>query len=250
MILMENTATKSPDSPFPAVMPHGDLDEVFPNVFFVTGTVRPTFMDTPWQFSRNMTVVREGTSLTLINAVRLDDVGLKALDALGTVDHVVKIGFHGMDDAFYVDRYGAKLWALPGVRHEGGLSTDLELAAGGPTPFSDCGVFVWETATTPEALLIIERNGGIAIACDSLQNWIGPDRFFDDASTARMKEMGFFAKANVGPGFLMESKPERSDFEAIEKLRFSHLLSGHGEPLRDTARADVSATVSRILAGA
>jgi hypothetical protein len=44
---------------FPPVMPHGSITEVFPDVFFVTGTTRPNFQGMQWQFSRNMTIVRE-----------------------------------------------------------------------------------------------------------------------------------------------------------------------------------------------
>src|SRR4051812_14909963 len=99
---------------FPAAMPHGPIEEVFPNVFFVTGTMRGPFFESVWQFSRNMVVVREGDRLTLVNAVRLGEEGLAALDALGKVVNVVKIGsMHGVDDAFYVDRYRATYWALP-----------------------------------------------------------------------------------------------------------------------------------------
>ena len=133
---------------FVPVMPHGDLAEVFPDIFFVTGTTRPKFGDQQWQFSRNMTVVRDGEALTLINTVRLDDAGLSALDALGTVANVVKIGaFHGYDDPFYLDRYKqAKRWALPGMQHETGRATDIELVVGGDMPFSACSLFVFETS--------------------------------------------------------------------------------------------------------
>ncbi len=91
---------------FTPVQPHGDIETAFPNVYFVMGTSRPNFEGMTWQFSRNMTIVRDGDVLTLINAVRLNEDGLRALDQLGQVKNVVKLGsFHGIDDAFYVDRY-------------------------------------------------------------------------------------------------------------------------------------------------
>jgi len=94
-------------SKFPPAQPHGALREVFPDVFFVTGTAGlPGPL--PVRFSRNMTVVRAGERLTLINSVRLSEEGLRALDALGKVTDVLRLaGFHGMDDPFYKDRYGA-----------------------------------------------------------------------------------------------------------------------------------------------
>jgi len=102
-------------------MPHGEIEEVFPDVFFVTGTSRPDFGGDALQFSRNMTIVRDNGDLSLINTVRLDDAGLARLDSLGRVTNVVKIGvFHGIDDAFYLERYDAKQWALPNVEHFAG----------------------------------------------------------------------------------------------------------------------------------
>ena len=124
-----------PADPYRPAQPHGDIEEVFPDVFFVTGTTTPVFQGERWQYSRNMTVVRHETSLTLINTVRLDDAGLAALERLGTVENVVKLGgFHGIDDAFYVDRYGATLWGLPGAEHESGKQSDRFLGEDAPFP--------------------------------------------------------------------------------------------------------------------
>lgn len=226
------------------LMPHGELREVFPDIFVVTGTSRPSFMGRKWQFSRNMTVVRRDQELTLINTVRLDDQELAKLDALGKVAHVVRIGaFHGMDDGFYVDRYPeAKLWALEGAEHESGHVADKTLTVVGDMPFADCSLFVFETSSQPEGVLHIDAHGGVLVSCDSLQNWVEPDRFFDDESAELMSAQGFFQKANIGPGWLHACAPQASDFERIKALSFQHLISAHGEPLRDTAHADLSAT--------
>ncbi len=233
---------------FTPVMPHGKLEEVFPGVFFVTGTTRPHFQGQPWQFSRNMTVVRDGGDLTLINSVRLDDAGLASLDALGKVRHVVKLGsFHGIDDAFYVDRYQAKLWAMPGMKHESGLPTDQELSVGDPTPFSGCTFFRYESAEMPEGLLLLVRAGGILISCDSLQNWATADEYFDESSKERMTQFGFIKPANVGPGWRMFAKPQPSDFARIKELPFQHLLSAHGTPLRDVAKEKLSDTFRELF---
>jgi hypothetical protein len=235
-------------SAFTPAMPHGDLEEVFAGVFFVTGTMRASFGGTPWQFSRNMTVVRDYGGLTLINAVRLDDAGLAALERLGKVTNVVRLGtMHGLDDAFYVDRYGARLWALPGMEHAGGLTTGVELVPGGEMPFSGGSLFVFETATRPEGILRVDREGGILVACDSLQNWKGPDRFCDDATAEWLRQAGFFQPANIGPAWRGAVNPQASDFARLKAISFRHLLSGHGEPLRDTAHEDFAAVFQREL---
>src|SRR5262245_49635093 len=128
----------------PPALPHGLLEEVFSDVFFVTGMMKTVLMDVPWQFSRNMVVVRDGDALTLVNSIRLDETGLNRLEALGRVANVVKIGsLHGRDDAFYRQCYGARFWALPGMTDGHGLVADRELRPGGEMPFAGCGVFVF-----------------------------------------------------------------------------------------------------------
>ncbi|HEY5372583.1 MAG TPA: hypothetical protein VIK01_02815 [Polyangiaceae bacterium] len=230
----------------PPAMLHGELEEAFPDVFFVTGTSRPKIGDDVWQYSRNMVVVREGEQLTLINSVRLDEPGLVRLEALGRVSHVVKLGaFHGMDDRFYCERYAAKQWAPHGMLHEDGHVADEVLLGGGLGPFAGLQLFSFATSKHPESAIVIDRTGGILVSCDSLQNWVEVDSYFDSASALRMSAMGFIKPANIGPGWRMAAAPEASDFARLKALSFRHLLPGHGRPIRDTAHAQLSATFER-----
>jgi hypothetical protein len=222
---------------FPPAFPHGQLEEIFGDVFFVTGTMKTVLMGADWHFSRNMTVVRDGDALTLINTIRLDNTGLRRLEALGRITNIVKIGsMHGQDDPFYKSRYGAVLWAIPGMQHAPGVTTDRELVPGGDIPFGGCSVFCFETAKRPECILRIDRAGGILVSADSLQNWIAPDEFFSDQSRKMMTEMGFFEPANIGPLWMKLNEPKRDDFLRLRDLPFRHALCGHGVPLRDTAK--------------
>jgi hypothetical protein len=221
----------------PPQLPHGDISEVFPDVFFVSGAMKTVLMGANWHFSRNMTIIRDGGQLTLVNSVRLDDAGLAKLESLGHVANVVKIGsLHGRDDAFYKQRYGATFWALPGMQHEHGLEADKELRAGGEMPFAGCSMFAFRTTKLPECILRLDREGGVLIACDSLQNWLAPDEFFSDESRNMMTEMNFFQPANLGPVWMQVNEPKGEDFAALEALPFRHVLCGHGAPLRDTAK--------------
>lgn len=232
---------------FPAVMNHGPLEEVFPDVFFVTGTMRGEFFGSMWQFSRNMTVVREDDRLSLLNAVRLDDAGLAALEALGEVANVVRIGsMHGHDDAFYVDRYKATFWAMPGMPGNG-PRVDEELTEGGRLPFANASMFAFKTTKLPECILRLDREGGIMLACDSLQNWVAADEFFLDETVATMTEMGFFTPANLGPAWMHVSAPKPDDFRRLKEVPFKHALCGHGVPLRDTAMEAYHATFARLF---
>jgi len=235
-------------SQFPEALAHGSIEEVFPNVFFVMGAMETVLQDIDWKFSRNMTVVRDGERLIIINSVRLTDAGLVELDKLGKVTDVVRLGsLHGRDDPFYIDRYDANYWAMPGMEHETGLKATHELKPGGESPISDASVFEFCTTEIKEGILRLDREGGILIACDALQNWTKPDEFFSDASRNMMQDMGFFTPANVGPVWLQAAEPKGDDFARLKELSFKHALCGHGEPLRDTAQQDYNATFKRVF---
>lgn len=119
------------------VWPHGEIREIFKDVFFVTGTNKIHHEGVEIQTSRNMVIIRSGSELTLINTVRLDDEGLRKLDSLGNVAHILRIGaFHGRDDAFYRSEYPSSLlWTLKGMIYESGLKPDRDLIPGGAMPF-------------------------------------------------------------------------------------------------------------------
>ena len=233
----------------PPQLPHGQLREVFPAIFFVTGQTRPNFGE-QWQFSRNMTVLRDGQDLTLINTLRLDDAGLASLEALGSVKHIVKLGsFHGRDDAFYVRRYGPEVWAPAGMPHERGVKTTRELRHGEPGPVTGSSTFVFNTPNALEAVLRLDREGGVLVTCDSIQNMQEADEYFDELTAERMAAMGFLAKANLGPGWLTQGKPSASDFDALDSLSFRHILSAHGKPLLDDAKPALKTSVDAALRG-
>ena len=224
---------------FPVVTPHGQIQTLFDDVFFVQGSV---MMAPGFQVSRSMIIVREGTQLTLISPIRLDDVGLKYLDTLGEVKHLVKLGnYHlgahnGLDDAFYQDRYQAKLWAMPNMTHKHGLVTNVELIEGGDLPFSQAKFISIPSSKMPEGVIVLEQNQGVLIAADSFQNWLG-DAFFSENALTQMQKMGFIRAANIGPEWRRVCEPEKADFERILNEDFQHLLPSHGVPLLSGAKA-------------
>ncbi len=227
---------------FNDVMPHGPIQELFPDVFFVTGTMKAEFFGSDWQFSRNMTVVREGETLTLLNAVRLDEAGLAALEKLGKVTHVVRLGaLHGHDDAFYVDRYGATYWSVAGAPEIPGVPVDKVLGADGALPF-EASLFEFKATKLPEAVLRLDREGGIMLSCDALQNYLEPDEFFDDETRQKMTDMGFFKAHNVGVAWAHVNEPKAEDFARLKEISFQHALCGHGAPAIDGAQAGYHAT--------
>ncbi|MET0090499.1 MAG: hypothetical protein ABW068_10865 [Candidatus Thiodiazotropha sp.] len=233
---------------FPPALSHGRLKEVFSDVFFISGAMETVLQEMDWKFSRNMTVVRDGDRLIIINSVRLDDAGLEELERLGQVTDVVRLGsLHGRDDPFYVDRYQAEYWVMPGMEHETGLQATRTLTINDPLPISDASLFEFHTTRIPEGILRLDRDGGILIACDALQNWRAPDEFFSDSSRELMLQMEFFTPANLGPVWVQRAAPAGDDFARLKEVPFKHALCGHGDPLRDTAHEDFSATFSKMF---
>lgn len=234
---------------FPPALAHGAIEEVFSEVFFVSGAMETVLMDLDWQFSRNMTIIRDGERLILVNSVRLNDEGLVQLDRLGRVTDVIRLGaLHGRDDAFYLDRYDAHYWVMPGIKTEADIAPH-PLTPKSALPIGDASVFQFETTKIPEGVLHLQRDGGILIACDALQNWLSPDEHFCDASRERMEGMGFFTPANVGPVWLQAAEPGAEDFQRLKALNFKHVLCGHGAPVRDNAREAFSKTFTRLFPG-
>ena len=228
----------------PPALPHGELRELFPDVFFVTGTMRmPGAM--PVRFSRNMTVVREGERLVIVNSVRLGEDGLRRLDELGKVTDVIRLAaFHGADDPFYKERYGARVWTVKGQRYTRGfdvrtpetyLTADVEMDGETPLPLSGARLIAI-AATPPEGLLLIPRDGGILISGDCLQNWGTPDQYFNGFSKLMMRVMGFIRPHSVGPAWLKGTKPPLGELRALLQLPFDHVLPAHGAPVQGGAR--------------
>jgi hypothetical protein len=240
---------------FPPALPHGELRELFPGIFFVTGTM--TVADKPLSFSRNMTVVRENDSLTLINSVRLDEPGLEALEALGKVEHVIRLaGFHGMDDPFYKDRYGAKVWAVKGQTYVAGFDPGAEpyfqadalIDAATALPLEGSRLYEFKSARPTEAVIVLLRDGGILVSGDALQNWRSTDRYFSLMARVMMRLGGFIKACNVGPGWHKFAKPSADDLTGLLDLRFEHVLPAHGVEVIGNAKALYRAAIEKTAA--
>jgi hypothetical protein len=240
--------------PHPAALPHGDIEEILPGIHFVRGTVA---MGMGMRFSRAMTIIQEGDRVVLVNSVRLDDAGLAALDRLGRVTDVIRLaGFHGMDDPFYKERYGAKMWAMAGQRYYAGFDSkvpdtyfEADVLADATTPLPLEGARVHLFGSDPEeGLLLLERHGGIAIAGDSLQNWGKPDASFSFMGTLVMRMMGFLAPCNVGPGWYKQAKPPKAGLRAVLDLPFTRVIPAHGTPVLESAKEQFRPAIERASA--
>jgi hypothetical protein len=231
----------------PKALAHGPIQEIFPDVFQVVGTFR---FGPGITIPRTMTVVREGGELTLLNAVRLSDEGHAELDKLGKVRHLVKVGdMHGADHPFLVERYRPTLHACAGARHAEGVVAEGKLDDGAPLHLAGSRGFVFRVPARPEAAVLLEREGGILITCDSVQHWTTLD---DCSWLARpiLRGMGWkVGCALIGPGWRKQFEPKgagfKPDFDRLLTLEFRHLLSAHFAPLKDRAKDEVTKAVAQ-----
>ena len=232
-------------STFPDAQPHGPIEKLGDDVFWVQGTMR---MAPGLRISRNMVIIRSGEELTLVTAVRLSEKGERELEALGKVTNVVKIGAaHDYDDPYCVWRFGARYWALPHAAKPDGPTPDAELSASN-SPVTDCAVFQFAGTKRPEAALLIQRGGGILVTCDAVQNWPNTNRCSLPAKLV-CKIFGFTSRpAQIGPPWRKVMTPRggslRGEFERLAALEFTDLIGGHGAPLRGTAKAALQATIA------
>lgn len=209
----------------------------------------------PVRFSRNMTIVQEGERLVLVNSVRLNEEGLARLDALGKVSDVIRLaGFHGMDDPFYADRYGAKVWAVKGQRYVAGFKTrsertyfapDVEMDAATELPLGGARLHLFRS-DPPEALLLLERSGGVCVSGDCLQHWAEADRYFNFLGRTMMKMAGFLRPHNLGPGWLKQGKPPKEDLARILDLPVEHVLPAHGAKILGGAREKFRPAIEKV----
>lgn len=240
--------------PFPPVLPHGEIREVLPGMYLVTGTVAlPGPL--PVRFSRNMTIVREGDRLVLLNTVRLNEAGLRALDALGKVTDVVRLAAnHGMDDPFYKDRYGAKVWVVRGQRYTAGFDTnspqtyftpDVEMDTATTLPLLGARLYIIDSKP-PEGLLHLERHNGTLVAGDCLQHWQKTDPYFSFVGKYASRIMGFIKPYNIGPGWLKQGKPPKDQLRGILNLSFQNVFPSHGAPVLGDALSHYRPAIERV----
>ncbi len=228
---------------------HDPILEVAPDVFIVRGSLK---MNRFVSISRNMGIIRHEGELSLINPIRLTEEGERQLKELGTVKHIIRLGsFHGLDDRYYVEQLGAKLWSQPGGQSYTEPDIDVELDANTTLPFPDAELFLFKKPTQPECALLIKREDGILFTCDAIQHY-GDYRFVTWFARPMLRRSGFPKTTLIGPFWLKFLTPEgeslRDEFDNLLELQFDKLLSGHGSFLASGAHAGVEKAVKKAFA--
>ena len=248
--------------PHPPALAHGELEQVLENIWFVTGTI-DMFSGKPclqMKFSRNMVVLRQNKDeLILVNSLRLDEHGLQALDALGTVQHVIRLGaFHGSDDAFYKERYpSATVWAIEGMTYFPGFDTKSQTiyfqadkimnSTTKDFPVVKSSLIVIESKPPKDGILVLERpEGKVFITGDSLQNFETCDEYFNCLARISMKPMGFICPCNVGPAWAKVVNVQQEEMHKLLTHKFDHVLPTHGRPVLGQAWKRYEPAITRM----
>lgn len=234
---------------YPAAEPHDPLEALFDDVFWVHGSIEPR---AGFRFNRNMVVVRDGEALTLIHPVRLSPDAERDLEGLGQVRHVMRLGAqHGMDDRYYVDRYGADFWCQAGSTIYPEPPPTHILEEGGALPIADATLFVFRDALAPEGALLLERHGGVLVTGDSLHNWTAWGHCSDEAIEV-LEKGGFSLTMLVGPVWKQRVTPDggslEPDFKRLLALAFRHHIGAHGGLARDDAHDLIETAVANAFA--
>lgn len=233
---------------FPPVYPHQRIKQIGDDLFMARGSIR---FNRFVRLSRNMAIVRSGGELTLINPIRLNERDLRALDALGAVKHVMRLGAaHGSDDPFYMDRYKPLFWCQEGGKRYSEPRIDRVLSDGGVLPFGGARLFSFSTAAFPEAALVINKGKGVLLTCDSLQHY---GDYSNNNLFARlaMPFIGFPKTTVVGPIWLRAATPPgsslRGDFERLLTFSFDAFLAAHGTFLKTGAHESAARAIAKAF---
>jgi hypothetical protein len=236
---------------YPDVLPHDPPKQLAEDLFVTHGCVKPSAIA---RFTRNMAIVRHNGELTLINPVRMGEGGLNDLEALGEIRHVLRLGpMHGMDDAFYIKRYGADFWAFEGGKTYTTPGIDHALSDGGELPFADARLFAFNHMSETEGAILLERSPGILLTCDAIQSYATPPHTPHTNWLTRMLMpfIGFPRRTLVGPIWVKllveDEKGIKAEFERLLSLDFDQLLSAHGTFLSKNAHAEVEKAVKKMF---
>lgn len=229
---------------YTAATAQDSIVEIFPDVYLLRGSIRIASM---MQMNRNMLIVKQGQDLILINAVRLNDQGLKQLEQLGSVKHVIRLGdFHGLDDQFYLDQYQPEFWSQAGHATYPNLIPQHVIDKNTVSPIKDSQFFIYASAKYPEAALLLQDHQ-LLITTDSVQYW-DDWKYMSFLSKIILYVMGFRLGLFIGGPWIKKVSTQKNslkvDFEQLLKLDFIHLIAAHGNVLKNTAKTELNKVVS------
>ena len=231
---------------FPGVKPQDPLVEILPDLFLLRGSIK---LAPGLSIGRNMVVIRDGDELTLVGSVRMTPENEARVEDIGRVTNLVRIGLHGLDDAYTVSRFGCRFWCLAGTEgtYEQPPPDEIFTESDG-LPFLDADLHRFEGIGISEAAIIWPKNGGVLITSDALQHY-GDWRYFNAPSRLVHPLMGFSRGMIVGPVWhrllTVDETTLRASFDKLVARNFEHMIGLHGTLCRDLAKERIRAAMVR-----
>ncbi len=217
------------------LLPHGSLNEVLPNIFTVTGTMKLFGL---FQYSRVMTIIKNGSDLALLHPVRVDESLLNEVSKLGKIKYLLKIGqLHNVDVSFYMDQFSPQLWANKGDPSIKGHSVTGYFDDSETLPFLDARVKVIEGSKIKESVLITNSDKGCLHSCDAFVN-MGIDANHNWLTATLSKFLP--DPTYIGPNWVKVAKPPESSMRAPLNFEFENFVPAHGAPIIGNAKEKLS----------
>jgi hypothetical protein len=238
-------ATDHPPADF-----HLPLRECFPGVWLAASRIAMRIpLGLKITFSRNMVGVLTDEGWVLLNPVRLSPEGEAELLAKAPIRHTVRLGaFHGRDDAYYSERFGAQFWAVPGKSTYPEPPPSRAISEDGALPIPGAKALLYKSGLLAECAVLLPQHR-LLVTCDSVQNY-KDDPLVSTLGRVVMRQLGFFTPCVIGPFWLKATTPPggslRADFERVLALDFDNLIGGHGTPKIGGAREALARNVAKM----
>ncbi len=166
--------------------------------------------------------------------------GLDAIDALGSVRHlVVTNAFHYLNARGFLERYpGASFWAAPGLfRRVPGLPAGTELEAAVEAPWSHAvDRAVLRATDEVSEVALFHRASATLVLTDLAFNMVRFDRTFDRIAWRLNGVPNGFGHSRTARMLLLRDRGAARHFlEEILEWPIRRILVGHGDPVSDDA---------------
>jgi hypothetical protein len=203
---------------------------------------------------RTMTVLKTDDGLVIFNSVRLDEAEEKRLLAMGPIKAVCCIcNHHGIDDPYYVNKFGAKYWqghsASPTGDENTAYPTPKDIKAESciqEIPVSDAQIIPIEgvdKSKVSEVSIFLPAMKTL-LCCDIIQNYEpfqkGEDVGLGLIGPTLCKLLGFKGAMCTPPMYLKAAAQKGSlkvDFERLQALDYDTFVGAHGPPKTSGAKA-------------
>ncbi len=216
------------------LFPHGPLQQVLPNIFTVTGTIRLFGL---FQYSRVMTILNDNGTLAIINPVRVEDDLLNEIHKLGQIKYLLKIGqLHCVDVPFYMDNFSPELWINrddPSIdeSHSPHYFDDVD-----EIPILGCKVKTVEGSKIKESILVTPGDGGCLHSCDAYVNMgSDPNHNWLTANLSKFLPNPTY----IGPNWIKLAKPPEDSMKSVLDFDFENFIPAHGKPLIGNAKKEI-----------